>query len=52
MKNGKETPIPLTEEHIRKIVALMESIQYGTITLVMQDGVLVQIEHTEKERLR
>jgi hypothetical protein len=37
---------------LKKILALMERVQYGTITLVMQDGVLVQIEHNEKERLR
>lgn len=52
MKNGKETPRPIPDEHLKKIKALMESVSFGTITLIMQDGVLVQIEHTEKERLR
>jgi hypothetical protein len=52
MKHDKETPHPIPEAHLKKIAALMENISFGTITLIIQDGVLVQIEYTEKERLR
>ena len=45
-------PKPISDENLRRILELLETVKYGTITLVLQDGVLVQIEHSEKERLR
>ena len=41
----------ITEEQITKIRDLADSIRYGTLTLVFQDGVLVQIDRSEKIRL-
>jgi len=37
---------------IEKILQLVKTIKYGSITLVIQDGVLIQIETSEKIRLR
>ena len=37
---------------IEKILQLTKTIKYGSITLVIQDGVLIQIETSEKIRLK
>lgn len=37
---------------LNKIKKEIESIQYGTITLVIQDGVVIQLEKNEKIRLK
>ncbi|SMC27618.1 Uncharacterized small protein [Clostridium acidisoli DSM 12555] len=37
---------------IEKILQLVKTIKYGSITLVIQDGVLIQIETSEKIRLK
>lgn len=41
----------ITEEQLKQIQKFAEDIQYGTVTLVFQDGVLIQIERSEKIRL-
>lgn len=36
---------------LRQILKLAENIQFGSITLVFQDGVLIQIDKNEKIRI-
>ncbi len=48
MSTRKEN-IELTLENVKKLV---NSIQYGSITLVIQDNHVVQIERNEKIRLK
>jgi hypothetical protein len=40
------------ENDIQRIVEFIESIQYGSITVVIQDGKIVQIEKNEKVRMK
>ena len=40
------------EETIGKIKETVGSVNYGTVTLVIQDGHVVQIEKNEKIRLK
>jgi len=35
-----------------KIIELIESLQFGSIIIVIQDGRIIQIEKNEKIRLR
>lgn len=42
----------ILKENIHKIVEFVESIQYGSVNIVIQDGHIVQIEKNEKVRLR
>ena len=44
---GDRKPLPLTE-----IEAAIRSIRHGVVQIVIQDGVVVQIDKTEKVRLR
>lgn len=43
---------PLSPEQIRRLQELASGLQYGTITLVFQDGALIQLERSEKIRLQ
>lgn len=45
---GKKGILP---EQVDQIRQLAETISYGTLTLVFQDGVLVQIDKNEKIRI-
>ncbi|MBB6048866.1 YezD family protein [Armatimonas rosea] len=42
-----EPPLPLPE-----IEAAIRSIRHGVVQIIIQDGVVVQIDKTEKQRLR
>lgn len=37
---------------LKNIKEEIESIKYGTVTIVIQDGVVIQLEKNEKIRLR
>ena len=46
---------PLRAENERKALALIQEairgVRYGVLTIVLQDGLVVQVERTEKYRL-
>lgn len=50
IKDGKAAGA-LSPEQIENIQRLAEGIRYGTITLVFQDGELIQIDKNEKFRI-
>jgi hypothetical protein len=37
---------------LEQIRDLLRGLRFGTLTIIVQDGVVVQIERTEKRRLR
>jgi hypothetical protein len=39
------------EEQIAKIIDAIESLQFGSVVITVQDGRIVQIEKTEKFRV-
>lgn len=41
----------ITPEQIKQICEMAASIRYGSISLVFQDGKLIQIERNEKIRM-
>ena len=41
----------ISEENIRQVLHFLEEIQYGSITLVINDGKVVFIEKQEKIKL-
>ncbi|MDR3192458.1 MAG: YezD family protein [Treponema sp.] len=41
----------LTEKTRRELNAILGSIKYGSVTLIVQDGKVIQIEKNEKIRL-
>jgi hypothetical protein len=47
---GRERPAErLSLQHIEEA---LRGLQFGTVTVVVQDGIVVQVERTEKKRLR
>jgi hypothetical protein len=41
-----------TDEELREIAASLRGMRYGSVSIVVQDGVIIQIDRTEKRRLR
>lgn len=41
----------LNEPHMDTLEKLLNNMKYGSITLIIQDGKIVQIDKTEKHRL-
>ncbi|MBQ2276320.1 MAG: YezD family protein [Lachnospiraceae bacterium] len=39
------------EKYIEEIKKLVENLKYGSLTLIVQDGKVIQIDKTEKFRL-
>lgn len=40
-----------TDAALRRIGAALHGLRYGSVVVIVQDGVVVQIERTEKTRL-
>lgn len=40
------------EDFLEQIAKLIKEIKYGTVTIVIQDGKVIQIDKTEKIRLK
>lgn len=42
----------LNRSHLELLEKLLSTMKYGSITLIVQDGKVIQIEKTEKHRLK
>lgn len=42
----------ISDESIKKLFDVIEDVKYGSVTLIIQDGVVIQIERNEKMRLK
>lgn len=42
----------LESSHLGTLEKLLSDMKYGTITLIVQDGKIVQIDKTEKHRIK
>lgn len=51
-ENIDQSKVPISNEDIEKLYEMAKTIKYGSITLVFQDGVLIQIERNEKVRVK
>jgi len=40
-----------TEDGLARVLAALRGLKFGTVTAVVQDGVIVQVERTEKIRV-
>lgn len=40
------------KEYLKEVDRLVNEVKYGTITIVIQDGKVIQIDKTEKIRLK
>ena len=51
MKETEKRQI-LDGSHLETLQELLSGMQYGTITLIVQDGKIVQIDKAEKHRIK
>lgn len=42
----------ISEENLQRLLDLLKNVKYGSITLVVQDGKVIQIERNEKIRFK
>ncbi|MDP4090915.1 MAG: YezD family protein [Bacillota bacterium] len=42
----------MSEEGLKKLLEMLKTIRYGSVTLVVQDGVVIQMERNEKIRFK
>jgi hypothetical protein len=47
---GEADAVPLTEE-LSRVREALRGLQFGTVTVIVQDSVVVQVDRTEKIRL-
>ena len=49
--NGPTRQLP-SEDELREIAASLRGLRFGSVSIVVQDGVIIQIDRTEKKRMR
>lgn len=42
----------LGQEELRKLLEIIGAVSYGSVTLIIQEGIVIQIDRNEKIRLR
>ena len=50
-EQGDRTKEAVTDQQLHQILEIANTIRYGSINLVFQDGILVQIDRSEKIRV-
>lgn len=48
----KNDNIVSANSHMKTIVKMLEDISYGSITIIVQDGKVIQIDKNEKYRIK
>jgi hypothetical protein len=51
-RGSKETPDPELAKGLEAVSHALRGLRFGQVTVIVQDGVVVQIERTERTRLR
>ncbi|MDP4094182.1 MAG: YezD family protein [Bacillota bacterium] len=51
-KNIKSLGASISEKDLNRLIEMIKTVGYGSVTLVIQDGKVIQIEKNEKIRLR
>ena len=53
-ESSAATPVSIStrDQELQQVREALRGLRFGNITIVVQDGVIVQIDRTEKRRLR
>ncbi|HBP64110.1 MAG TPA: DUF2292 domain-containing protein [Desulfosporosinus sp.] len=43
---------PLGQENLQKLLEIILEVSHGSVTLIIQDGIVIQIDRNEKIRLK
>ena len=50
--NQTENGAEYKNAHLKTVDEMIQNIQYGSVTIIVQDGKVVQIEKLEKHRIK
>lgn len=57
--DSRQRPLPTTADNrteisypLEEIVAALRHLRFGSVNIIVQDGVVIQIDRTEKRRLK
>lgn len=50
-KDREKKEAPLSKVHLETLLEQIKSVRYGSITLTIQDGLVIQLDKIEKIRL-
>lgn len=50
--SSTQPPTPDEERVLREVLAAIRSVSHGSVTLIVQDHRVVQLDRTDKRRLR
>lgn len=50
--HGDNHACPIQKCHLKHLLEILKTIKYGSVTLFIQDGKVIQIDKNEKLRLR
>jgi hypothetical protein len=50
--NSPSQPEPESESALKRVAEALRGLRFGEVTLVVQDGVVVQLERTERLRVK
>ncbi|MFT8349881.1 DUF2292 domain-containing protein [Clostridium saccharoperbutylacetonicum] len=42
----------IEDKKLKEILKMIEKIKYGSVTLIIQDGVIIQVDKNEKIRMK
>lgn len=43
---------PMGQDEIKKLLEIIKSVSYGSVSLIIQDGIVIQIDRNEKLRFK
>ena len=52
MDKGEQQKNDILGKDLNKIIEILQTIQYGSVTIIVQDGKILQIEKNEKIRVK
>lgn len=52
MEERKLKKKSIKENELKKIIELVESVEFGTVSIIIQDSTIVQLEKNEKLKLK
>lgn len=52
LENNKNTQEKTIEACLNEVRGILKDLKYGTITIVVQDGIPIQLDTTQKKRFK
>jgi hypothetical protein len=50
-KDSRKETRPFSEDDLKRLTEILSTVRHGSVTLIIQDGKVVQIDRNEKIRL-